>query len=251
MSLRANCVALWKMNDDAANKIVVDDSDSGNDGEAEQNTDQLSTAGKIKGALIFDPVVPDFITIADDTFSSLTIGTLAFWVYMDSLVVIAVFCASNLASASTYLMLHVDETGRVYFQIRVNGIYKVYQRTVDSVISATTWHFIVLVQDGTAVKLYVDNVLKATEDAGITNNAPGAFFSDLTGTISNFIGKFDRSVGAGLYWDGMIDVGVISDKALPEGEIAFLWNEGNGREHLGIARPLVGGSLASGRKGLV
>lgn len=250
MNLRANCIGLWKMNDNAANKTVVDSSGKGNDGEAQQNTIDLHTDGKINGALVFNGS-SDFISIANDTFNSLTVGTLAFWVYAGSLSAhMSIFTATNI-TVYTHLWLYTDPDGRVLFVVRVNGVYKVYQKTVDPAILATTWHFIVLVQDGSAIKLYVDNNEIETEDAGVTNTDPGAFFDDLTGTIQNFIGKFHRPVGAGHYWDGGIDCGAIFNKVLSDDEIAFLWNEGNGREHLGIARPLVGGSLASGRKGLV
>jgi len=250
MNLRANCIGLWKMNDNAANKTVVDSSGNGNDGEAQQNTSVLHTEGKIKGALTFNGS-SDFISIADNTFNSLTVGSLAFWVYADSLAQRTIFCASKLASSNTYLWLRIDDTGRIYFIVRVYGIYKVYQKTVSPVLSVTTWHFVVLVQDGSAIKLYVDNNEVETEDGGVGNTDPGAFFDNLLNNISNFIGKFDRSTGPHSYWDGVMDCGAIFDKALSEEEVAFLWNEGKGREHLGTARPLVGGSLASGRKGLV
>ena len=250
MNLRANCIGLWKMNDNAANKTVVDSSGNGNDGEAQQNTNVLHTDGKIKGALTFNGS-SDFITIADDTFNSLTVGTLAFWVYVNNLEVQhSIFIACDVTVAGTHLWLFVGIDGYIYFIVRDKGSYKVFQITVNPVISVLTWYFVVLVQDGSAIKLYVDNDLKETED-GTTNIDPGAFFDDLTGPISNFIGKLDRSLGPHSYWDGVIDCGVIFDKALSDQERAFLWNEGNGREYLGTARPLVGGSLASGRKGLV
>jgi len=230
--MKTNCIGHWKMNDDAANKTVVDSSGNDNDGESQQNTDILHTDGKITGALTFNGS-SDFISIADNTFNSLSVGTLAFWIYTDALGIQTIFTASNLAFANTYMFFYIDGGGKVYFAVLVGGTYKVYQKTVDPAISAETWHFVVLVQDGSAIKLYVDNVLKATEDGGITNTVPGAFFDDLTGTISNFIGKFDRSTGPAYYWDGVMDCGAIFDKALSEEEVAFLWNEGNGTESLG------------------
>jgi hypothetical protein len=44
----------WKMNDDAATKVVVDSSANGNDGTAQQNTEDINVTGKINGALSFN-----------------------------------------------------------------------------------------------------------------------------------------------------------------------------------------------------
>jgi hypothetical protein len=103
-----------------------------------------------------------------------------------------------------------------------------------------TWYFLVVILDGTTGYVYKDNVLVASHP-GITVNLP---------TV-NTIKLGAGATGGGYYLHCEMDAVMIFNKALTEEEIAFLWNEGNGREYLGTARSLVGGSLASGRKGLV
>jgi len=132
----------------------------------------------------------------------------------------------------------------------------------DTGITDDSWHHLVIninKSEG-SVEIYVDNA-----DQSITYNTQG------TGT--NF-SNFDVSVALGAWnesgthddfispvypdpyeaFPGYLDDFRIMNRELTEDEIAFLYNEGDGTEELlktGIARPLVGGSLAVGRRGLV
>jgi len=229
MNLRANCIGLWKMNDNAANKTVVDSSGNGNDGEAQQNTEDLHTDGKINGALTFNNV-DDYIRGA--IVSCVTkAGTYSFsvWLYITGSGDQEIFQnapASNDRNCMT--------TSTAYLKF---GYYDgASWQGKSGPISTNQWLHIVGINNGGALSLYINNVLQT-----------GGYIP-YCAVDANYL-YLGKHSGNGSFFGGKMDAVMIFDKALSEEEVAFLWNEGKGREHLGIARPLVGGSLASGRKG--
>ena len=259
MNLRANCVGLWKMNDNAANKTVVDSSGNDNDGEAQQNTEDLHTDGKINGALTFNGV-DDYVDCGDKSdYDSTTKLSVMLWAKADIIVAaqrsfISKYKYSDSDDREWYLSVKRDATPvnlgylRVTFGDPNNGTYESYRNTDNKVFSTESWHLIGFVYDGTLsaadrCKIYVDGVEKASSSSGLV---PASLYN---GTGKLVIGALDD--GRGAFFDGKADAVMLFDKALSEEDVAFLWNDGNGREHLSIPRPLVDGSLASGRKGLI
>lgn len=235
MNLRANCISHWKLNDNAANKTVVDSSGNGNDGEAQQNTEDLHTDGKINGALTFNGT-SDFIDTGLKA-SEIHVAnkfSICMWVKIKTI-------------ANTKMLYSADEGGadRFYFITRGDGTelgigLSDWMVNYSVGFAVDTWYLLIVILDGTTGYIYKDNVLVGSQ-ADITVNLP------TVNTIKLGVG----STGVSYHLHCEMDVVMIFNKALTEEEIAFLWNEGNGREYLGTARPLVGGSLASGRKGLV
>lgn len=91
-------------------------------------------------------------------------------------------------------------------------------------------------------RLYYDNV----QEGG-----------DITGAGGDIDVAVPLSLGAAhaegdYYWKGYIDNMMIFDRALSTSERHFLWNNGNGQARLvSMPRPLAGGALTHGRKGMV
>ncbi len=234
MNLRANCISHWKMNDNAANKTVVDSSSNGNDGEAQQNTEDLHTDGKINGALTFNGT-SDFIDTglkASEIHDSNKFS-ICLWVKIKTIAANDIFYCSDEGGADRFYLI----TRGTDFGI---GLSDWMENFTDINFVADTWYFLVVVLDGTTGYVYKDGGLVASQP-GITVTLP---------TV-NTIKLGAGSTGTSYNLHCEMDAVMIFNKALTEEEIAFLWNEGNGREYLGTARSLVGGSLASGRKGLV
>lgn len=231
MNLRANCISHWKMNDNAANKTVVDSSSNGNDGEAQQNTDILHTDGKINGALTFNGT-SDFIDTglkASEIHDSNKFS-ICLWVKIKTIAANDMFYCSDEGGADRFYLI-TRGTG-TDFGI---GLSDWMENFTDINFVADTWYSLVVVLDGTIGYVYKDGGLVASHP-DITVNLP---------TV-NTIKLGAGATGGGYCLHCEMDAVMIFNKALTEEEIAFLWNEGNGREHLGIARPLVGGSLANG-----
>lgn len=236
MNLRANCISHWKMNDNAANKTVVDSSGNGNNGEAQQDTDILHTDGKINGALTFNGT-SDFIDTGLKASEIHDSNKFSIWLWVKIKTIAAndmFYCSDEGGADRFYLITRSTGTN---FGI---GLSDWQENFTDINFVADTWYFLVVILDGTTGYVYKDNVLVASHP-GITVDLP---------TV-NTIKLGAGATGGGYHLHCEMDAVMIFNKALTEEEIAFLWNEGNGREYLGTARPLVGGSLATGRKGLV
>lgn len=227
-----NCVALWGMNDNAATKAVVDDSGKGNDGEAQQNTDQLTTAGKIKTALTFNGA-SDYMYA--DLLSALTKdGTYSFSVWVKTNVADWQVVFQNAPAASDR-----NSMGIINFNVRFGYYNGVAWSGVSRSLTQNEWTHLVGINNGGSLSLYVNGRRGTGAHSPYCSSQP----------TSIFIGK--KSYGDDYYFNGIMDAIIVFDKALSIEEIAWLWNWGNGRENLGIARLLVGSSLADGRKGLV
>jgi hypothetical protein len=72
-------VAVWEMNDNAANKIVADDAENGYPGTAQRNTSLLTTPGRIGTALSFNGTT-DYIDFGTDPVLLPNAWTICAWV---------------------------------------------------------------------------------------------------------------------------------------------------------------------------
>jgi len=231
-----NCVGLWRMNDNTANKTVKDSSREGNDGQAERNTEDLHATGKIDGALDFNGS-SDFITVGYDP--NLDFGTgdfsISLWFYPDVAQNGWGFDlidkrSGNDGWAFAYLGQSGNTMGVIWFKILATS------RTGSIIIDYQSWHHLVAVRSSGVTTIYIG----ASADTNTLSQA---------GDVSN---GSDVRMGKRLnqYFNGRIDAVILFNRALSAEEIAYLWNGGNGVEDLAIGRPLVGGSLAAGRRGL-
>lgn len=232
-----NCVGLWRMNDNAANKTVKDSSRKGNDGQAERNTEDLHATGKIDGALTFNGT-SDYINCGHPNDLKFGTGDFSF----------AIWFKLSVSPQSSYPVLiskGMYYTNGGYLFYIVSNKLKVYLDAKgpidgDTIVNDNSWHLGIVVKEGNDITLYLDSVFDGSD----------------TKTGVDITSDIDVGIGArGLpspnnYFDNTIDVVAIFDAALTEAEIAYLWNGGNGVEDLAIGRPLVGGSLAAGRRGL-
>lgn len=242
-----NCIGLWRMNDNADNTTVKDDSRQDKDGMfsdtgGNPNTSQHSVAGKIKTALTFDGS-DDYITVPDD----------AIWDVGGALTICFWFKTSTQDQGRPHFIRHDDSDykyeivggsgpdpalGEILFRIKTaSGISTATVSKSDDYYVDGNWHFVVGTFDRTLsskrLRLYIDLVLEATSDAydeDITAGDEG--ISIAQGGVSNFAGDLDMIV--------------IFNTKISDSDMAWLWNGGNGREHLTGSWPLVGGSLDSG-----
>jgi len=230
MNLRANCIGLWKMNDNAANKTVVDSSGNGNDGEAQQNTEDLHTDGKINGALTFNGSSDFIVATIIDCITKAGTYSFSVWLYQDATEQVTIFRNAPASDDRCCMIIKYDVLRFGYY----NGTSWVSK---SGGFNTGQWVHAVGINNGGTLSLYIDNVLQTGEE------------TPFCGINANYIYLGATGLPA-IFFNGKMDCIMIFDKALSEEEVAFLWNEGKGREHLGTARLLVGGSLASGRKGL-
>lgn len=239
MNLRTNCVGLYKMNEafwDGTPDEVKDSSGQGNDGVRLGNATTVAE-GKINRCGTFDGVNSG-ISLGTPASLQPALITISVWIKTNAIAVWGMIYGSHYEYGA-WLALKSNEKVAFYTKTGAGAFdawYDIYQIVIGE------WTHICAVWNGTHKKIYVNGDFIAEKD--------------VTDGDLNWAGTTDLCIGleqdkTTYEFNGLMDAVMIFDKALSEQEVAFLWNEGKGREHLGIARPLVGGSLASGRKGLV
>lgn len=215
--------AHYKCNDNAGNTTVTDDGTGSNNGTSSTNTNNLSATGKINQAFEFNGSSEyiDIDALRQDIDSD-SVGSFSFWFKTTSDVdgdYIATF--SDTLGSWDYLGFYAYDNG-TDLQVILYGKWG-----YDVSITANEWHHLVLSQNGTEVKLYIDSVLKTRNDStDIT-----AWFEDLPNIDNGYLGAENRN-GSGLrnYFDGLIDDFRYYKIALTSTHVSALYNSGSGTE---------------------
>jgi len=216
------CVAHWKMNDNAADKVIADSSGNALNGVSIANTDTMTVAGKINTALEFDGSV-DYGRVTDDPLLNFGTGDFAASWWMKT------------TTAGTMRLLNKRTGGQgweIYIATGKNCpgclIGDAGGYTFNDFTSYTgnlrdgNWHYIVINfdRDGKATP-YIDNVAYT-----------GFSISLRTGTVSNL-----QDLAIGIYGDwssdkfkGFLDDIRLYNRLLTADEIKLLYNTGSGTE---------------------
>lgn len=219
-----NIVAYWKMDDNASNAIVWDESNNFKQmgllksGSTDIYTANHHISGKVNGALTFDG-----FTNKVETSSNLTLNfngatgdlpfSISFWLYSESGIG-HLLCKSGVWEV--YLLNSI-----LYLKLHSAYGYRIFYMDSDP-IPLDKWKNITLVYDGTlsGMKMYLDSKLKshiAVEDSYTTmksNDSPFYMASNISSS----------------YWKGYLDNIYILDKAINEIEVEVLWGVGNGTD---------------------
>lgn len=198
-------IAHWKMNDNDTNTTVVD-SIGTNNGTAQQNTDQITTTGKINTALSFNGT-SDYIHLNSGTLIN-TNYSVSVWIYANVV--------------SSYQMFLGDITEADYFGL-LSGRLRVFDNGsgitfTNTPLTADEWYHVVFVRKGTNWIAYI-------------NGGDGEVKAD-TGTPQDItIADIGAGWSGGLYrWNGKIDDVRIYDYALSKENVENLYNNGAGTE---------------------
>lgn len=236
IDLTSACVAHYKMNDAAASKTVVDSQGYSN-GDAQQNTEDLTTTGKVNDALTFNGT-SDYLN-ANNIFQSVFQSDFS----------ISLWFKTNDGQPSGYgrdLFGALADDGKnlVNCVHRSTGViqfgYAADSFDPDNAITPVIlndgqedWHHLVCIAEQTAptevtISIYFDSEFQDSEVlTAIT-------MSNFSSSRLLFIGQAnaDGNPIAGFYFDGLIDNLPIFSKGLSQAEIDFLYNNGAGTEHL-------------------
>ena len=206
----------WQMNDNAGDAVVAD-SVGGKNGTATQNTSVMTTSGKMNSALAFNNA-SDYIGVSSP---NLPTGdfTYSFW--------------TNLANANdeTFLMASNGSGGNEFAIYHDSSAMRVSVDNTNDVVVApalsqtATWYHIAVTRSGSLVRLYVNGEqVGNTGSNGNTLNFSTCQLlmgtdadSACSGTLGNWLG-------------GSLDDIRIYNQALTYGEIAIIYNSGNGTE---------------------
>ena len=217
-NMAASCVGYWKMNDNAANTVVVDSSGKGNDGTAQRNTSVLHTdSGNppyLNGALIFDG---NYVTTPMTSFpAAAQARTVSFWMkWNGSSAYNVIFGYGSNAAGFKVLGAFLDSAGNLYCWNNYQSSSSNYNTGI--VIAAGSWTHVVLTYDGTNIRAY--------KNSSLVNTTPRTLDTALDKSV---IGR--NGWTGGNPFAGTIDNMMIFDKALSQDEISYLYNSGNGTE---------------------
>jgi hypothetical protein len=213
-----SCVGHWKMNDNTDNHTVIDSSDNGNDGVAQQDTNDLHTTGKIDGALTFNGT-SDYVDIGN------VVGNGAYtkvaWVKRES-----GNYYNNIISSGDILSHALYAPYTRSFRLCA-GHVNPFDIVQDSdPLDVGVWYHVAVTFDPNVssgrMVLYKNGI--QVDDA---NNVPTQATSTKT-----YIGRFVT----GYSIKGAIDNVMIFNRALTAEEIATLYNEGAGTEDIAGAQ---------------
>ena len=209
--ISANQVGHWKLNDDAANGIVVD-SEGANEGAYNQNTSAGSVAGKINKALTFNGTSLE-ISLGTSATLDLSVQTIVMWMK---------------TTDNTAGFLYFNPTDFTYdgcFYSIGGSVRFAYDNvtswgTADLSLDDNAWHQVVVYSDGT-----LGNTEFWVDGAPVAGSSTGSQSSDRTGNV--YIGA---RAGTAIWFDGLIDYVRLLDRKITDAEVMGLYNGGSGTE---------------------
>lgn len=243
IDLSANCVARWKLNENALDTNVEDSSDNSCDGSSQRNTSLMHVGSGqppyLNGAFDFNGT-SDYIIVPDhDDWDFVGKDfTVAFW-FKTTMTGTGFFINHRKKGNFNGWDIYISQ-GKVYARIS-KGTNTVTAWTSSS-YNTGVWYFCTVEydRDGT-FKIYI--------------NTSQVVLSDPIMQINDISNNEDLCIGSRLsqhaYFDGVMDCIMIFNKLLSFDERAYLYNNGYGTEGLKTAcRRLVGCSLGQGKRGL-
>jgi hypothetical protein len=230
INLTSYIVAQYKMNDNRANTTVVD-AQGFSDGTNQVNTSSRNTTGITNGALQFNGGVGGDYIDTNSSFQSTFRNsfTINFWHrWADGNPAVATVDFFGQDPADTNYVALMYSTGNFNFAYKSNNIVSDPSPLNPYSDGQETWHMITFTvndDDGSNVTttVYNDGVQIATDTSPVV-------MSVFTQTDTFWIGA-SNNAGNNNY-EGDIDNFCIFNKTLTQGEIDFLYNDGNGTEEL-------------------
>lgn len=222
--LARGMVAYWDM-EEGSGQIVKDKSSNGNDGVLGASTSAdtndpafapgITSAGENGNSLRFDGN-NDYVNAGNASSLQIT-GNLSvgIWVQTSDVPIIAKrLISKDNASSIRSWALQMTNTGTVAFYVWRGGV--IQSSGVSSVsINDGKWHYVMGVNDGTNLMLYVDGIkcASATVGGAIDNAA-----------VNVFIGSRSALTAGGMTMNGSLDEARIYNRAISDEEIRRLYN---------------------------
>lgn len=169
------------------------------------NTDTFHADGKVRFGFNFDGAT-DYVD-ANSSVASVrtdTTGTVMMWLNPTSLASQPIpFGLGVAATLDARIFIHLLSSGIVRLQIRNSGSV-ITQLDSTNTISANVWSHIALVQDGVALKIYINSV---EETAAVTLGTASHWFNNATSTALDAltIGALETGGGVANHFAGRID----------------------------------------------
>jgi len=202
-------VGYWKMDDDANNMVVLDSSFNGNHGTAQQDTEDISTAGIIDGALTFNGT-SDYIDCGDVSNLDFGTGDFSICMWMKTSSSLAMRLVNKRDASNIGYEISTTTSGEIRAGI---GDSSGYTQGFGGTVNDDAWHHVAITYDRDgSVSLYVDAGTPSTSDISIR---PGSIDNSESFRIG-------RLAIPDKYFEGTIDDLRIFSRVLSADEIAVM-----------------------------
>lgn len=209
-------VAHWKMNDSAANTTVVDETGT-NNGTAQQNTDQITTTGKVNDALTFNGS-SDYVNCGSHANLDIT-----------DTITISMWVKPNLVGGSNGYLLSKnnltagDHQYAIYTSAGRAQYYGSGQpSSANNAIPYNVWTNVVFTRTGGIGQFYIN---------GVASGDPAACNMPTKPTFPVRLGcRWNAGTTAHLLFNGTIDDVRIYNTALALQQVQIIYNQGHGTE---------------------
>lgn len=220
-----------KCNDNTASTTVTDSGTGTNACTSSVNTSNLSVAGKINTAFELDG--SEYVTIdavASDIVSDNT-GSFSLWAKATGTAVGSATFLGFGDTDSTPFLLIAQNADDLRVKMLIDGSNDITW-TVTNAFDDTDWHHVVVIQNGTALAIYVDGSdVTPTPAINGSGNADW-WFDDLAGLDNGSIGCLDyNSIGNQYFFTGTLDDIRYYKAVLTSTEVATIYNTANGTEN--------------------
>jgi len=232
--LKDDIQGFWKLNDNAANTTVVDDSGNAYDGVASKNTSVMSTVGKINEALTFVEADSDEVNIGN-VIPALNLApsqdlSIAFWFKWagggDVFNTIIHKWKSGV-NAGFGIYINRDQS-KIRASIDWAGTTAVSENVVDIIVD--TWYLAVWRVDRTG-----NSSLSLNNWADFQKLTISSYVLNDVTNVQNFYLGANAALNASYGpYNGVLDCVAVWDRLITEEEEAQIWNDGNGTEDYGI-----------------
>ena len=220
----------WKMNDDAADTDVADASDNAYTLTAQQNTEDITTTGKIDDALTFNGS-SDYLIRAAETYDHEE-GTICAWIKPDSLHDGVVVASGDEAGSDYELRFALNASGQMQYYAKAGGTPD-NLNTANSLVTAAAWNHVVLRCGAGSVTCFINGVERSLSVINTGSDA-GKWFADIDNRDNVTVGVLKES-SSQFFFDGAIDDVRIYRRPLTDLEIAAIYNSGSGTESAVVA----------------
>ena len=211
----ANLVSYWRFENN-----LLDETGTNN---GVSTTADYTASGKFGGCYDYEKTNTDFTQLGSDLFETDNVGTISFWVNVESFVGGDVVFSHQVSTSRNWLAVRIW-TGGTYLMQWYDGTTN-NAWVGDTTTSIGAWTHIVVTSDGADWFIYINGTLQTLTAIAGTNT--GQWFNDMTGTHDDRLGRLQYDTTSNLWFDGKIDEVKYYSRQLSTAEVTTLYNSGN------------------------
>ena len=225
----SSIIGYFPFDDNVSNTTVYDYTDGSSDGFA-TNGAVYNTSGVYGGAFQFDGK-NDFVNISTllaNNLAGTSSGTISFWVQSDDYTpaTAKTMISAGVTTGNSFLLIDLTASTIRGF-MRIGGSNKWQISVSTTSLTDRTWHHVVLVQNASSPRLYLDGVAPTQTFAASADNT--SWFDDVIFNNARFGDRSFNSGGEEMFFNGSMDEVMFWNTALNSTEVLAIYNNQTAR----------------------